>query len=193
MGSNPTRGHQYMSFFRLLIKKKKIWLLRSPYCPCVSESYRFNFWTRWRIFTLLGNKAGRRKYTPNAVYSDAFASLRNTYQNRYVLPSVRRHTKTRKPTIGTTIYFILEYFARNCPAFKFWIKLAKHDEHRLFNVQRSTNHPKRKTRGSTNYAPTAFTRGFCRLYYTLFYRNMPLILQFSYVTYTRQIANLSPR
>jgi len=99
----------------------------------------------------------------------------------------------RKLTFGATIYFVLEYFTTKCPAFQFRIKSVKHDEHRLPNVQRPPNHPKRKTKGSTNYALTAFTRGFCRLYYKVFYRNMPLILQSSSVTYTRQIANLSLR
>lgn len=110
-----------------------------------------------------------------------------------VRPSVRTHITTRKPTIDTTLYFIMEYFKRNCPAFQFWIKSIKHDEHRLPNVQRPTNNPTRRTKGSTNYAPTAFTRGLFRLYYTVFYRNMPLILQSSSVTYTRQTANLSLR
>ena len=183
----------HVFYFRRLIEKKKSRLLRPPYCPCVSESYRLNFWTRRRIFTLLGNKVGTRKYTPNAVYSDAFASLRNIYQNRYVRPSLRPYITTRKPTIDATIYFILEYFTRNCPAFQFWIKSVKHNEHRLPNVQRPTNHPTRRTKGNTNYAPTAFIRGFFRLYYTVFYRNMPLILQSSSVTYTRHTANLSLR
>jgi hypothetical protein len=78
-------------------------------------------------------------------------------------PSALTHITTRRPTVGITIYFILEYFTRNCPAFQFWIKSVKHDEHRLPNLQRPTKHPTRRKKGSTNCAPSAFKRGFFRL------------------------------